>query len=69
MLLTLKPIKDIEKSGSRKDGSIPQRCSPQPKRTFSELMDGEWEELVITLDKAKNQYEFKTACCPGAQVC
>lgn len=48
---------------------LPSWCQPTDGRTFNEIMDREWEELVIRFDKKKNDYVFKTACCKGAHVC
>ena len=48
---------------------LPSWCLPTDGRTFNEIMDREWEELVIRFDKKKNDYVFKTACCEGAHVC
>lgn len=39
----------------------PKRCRAERKRSFNEIMASEWEELVITFDKQKNDYVFKTA--------
>lgn len=69
MIVTLKPINAQENVVRRQACSLPKRCVADPNRPFSEIMDSEWEELVITLDKSKNKYEFRTACCPGAQAC
>ena len=47
-----------------------KRRLPKPnKQDDSQIMDREWEELVIRFDKKKNDYVFKTACCEGAHVC
>ena len=59
--------------GNRDDGrrtcSIPTKCNKSEGQSFSEIMEGEWEELVIKYDKEKNDYVFKTACCQGAPAC
>lgn len=47
----------------------PEWCRTTENRSFDEIMASEWEELVITFDKHKNDYVFKTACCPGAPAC
>lgn len=69
MIVTLKPITAIKKFVRRQTCVRPKRCAVDPNRSFTEIMDSEWEELVITLDRSKNKYEFRTACCPGAQAC
>ena len=48
---------------------LPPWCQPTDGRTFNEIMDREWEELVIRFDEKKRDYVFKTACCEGAHVC
>lgn len=50
-------------------GELPPWCQPTDGSTFNEIMDREWEELVIRFDEKKNDYVFKTACCKGAHVC
>ena len=69
MIVTLKPITAVKKFVRQQTCARPKRCATNPNRPFSEIMDSEWEELVITLDKSKNKYEFRTSCCPGAQAC
>ena len=69
MIVTLKPIETVKNFVRKQVCARPKRCAANPNRPFSEIMDSEWEELVITLDRSKNRYEFRTACCPGAQAC
>lgn len=69
MIVNLKPITAVKNFVRRQTCVLPKRCASKPDRPFSEIMESEWEELVIRLDKAKNRYEFRTACCPGAQAC
>lgn len=53
----------------RRTCSIQTKCNSSEGLSFDEIMEGEWEELVIKYDKEKNDYVFKTACCPGAPAC
>jgi hypothetical protein len=48
---------------------LPPWCQPTDGITFNQIMDREWDELVIRFDEKKKDYVFKTACCEGAHVC
>jgi hypothetical protein len=48
---------------------LPPWCRSTDGSNFNEIMDLDWEELVIRFDEHKNDYVFKTACCKGAHVC
>lgn len=61
--------KSNEQDDSQMATALPAWCQPTDGRTFDELMDREWEELVIRFDENKKDYVFKTACCKGAHVC
>lgn len=61
--------KAIERNDARRGCSIPMKCSPSEGRSFDQLMDSEWEELVIRFDDKKNDFVIKTACCPGGPAC
>lgn len=67
--MNLKPIFTGKQKSRLKRCAIPGRCRTTSNRSFNELMEDQWEELVIKLDKSKNQYVFRTACCPGAPAC
>jgi hypothetical protein len=69
MIVTLKTISAAKEFVKRQTCARPKLCISEPARPLSAIMESEWEELVITLDRSKNKYEFKTACCPGAQAC
>lgn len=63
-------ISDANKLVNRLLLSVNQKeCLTNENRSFDEIMTSEWEELVITFDKQKNDYVFRTACCPGAPAC
>jgi len=49
--------------------AMPQRCRTTPGLSFNQLMEREWEELVIRFNEEKGDYEFRTACCAGAPAC
>jgi hypothetical protein len=36
---------------------------------MDELLEGDWEELVIKFDREKGQHVVRTACCSMAQAC
>jgi hypothetical protein len=49
--------------------ALPPGCLPSKGSSFNEIMERDFEELVIRLDKKTNEYVFRTACCKGTRVC
>ena len=59
----------IKPKDGRRGCPIPTQCPPTENRSLDQLMDSEWEELVIRFDDKKKDFVIKTACCPGAPAC
>ena len=63
-------ISDLFKTvGDKRICAVPTRCRTPRHRSMDELMESEWQELVIQFDKEAGEYVFKTACCTGAPAC
>ena len=63
-------IGDLFKTvGDKRICAVPTRCRTPRHRSMDELMESEWQELVIQFDKEAGEYVFKTACCTGAPAC
>ena len=59
----------FDSKDGRRGCAIPTKCPQNENRSFDQIMDSEWEELVIKFDDRKNDFVIKTACCPGAPAC
>jgi hypothetical protein len=44
-------------------------CGYEAYGSYSELLEANWEELVIQFDREKGKHVVRTACCPMAPVC
>lgn len=44
-------------------------CSSKSYASVDEMMESEWEELVIKFDRSSGKHVVRTACCPMAPVC
>ena len=58
-----------EHNDGRRACAIPTRCRTPRRRTFEEIMLGNWEEFVIRYDRASGSFTTRTACCVGSPVC
>jgi hypothetical protein len=58
-----------EPGDGRRACAVPTRCHTPRRRTFDEVMRGDWTEFVVRYDQTAGRYVTNTACCPGAPIC
>jgi hypothetical protein len=44
-------------------------CGYEAYSSYSELIEADWDELVIQFDRGSGKHVVRTACCPMAPVC